>query len=77
MFFFQQIVLEMFQKLLRDVERQQGHMEDVIDGHSDLKPKVTQTAEPGREEQLAAELQQLKQQTGDKVKHLQVGPNII
>ncbi len=52
-------------------------MEDVIDGHSDLKPKVTQTAEPGREEQLAAELQQLKQQTGDKVKHLQVGPNII
>ncbi len=58
--------------MLRDVERQQGHMDDVIDGHSDLKPQVTQVAEPGREDQLAAELQELRQQTADRVKQLQV-----
>ena len=65
--------LRCFQALLRDVEKQQGRMDDVLADQEDLRPaKGAEGEEPTKEEELADELAQLKNDAANKIKRLQV-----
>ena len=64
------IVYQCFQVLLRDVEKQQGRMEGILAENKDLTAREGE--EPTKEDELADELAQLKEETAERIKQLQV-----
>ena len=55
------------------MEKQQGRMDNVLAENKDLRPvKSEESAELSKEDQLADALAQLKDQTAERVKQLQV-----
>lgn len=61
------------QAVLRDVEKQRGHMDDVLAEGAELKPSAPEEpAEPSKEQQLSDQLSKLRDQSAEKVKELQV-----
>ena len=59
--------------MLRDLEKQQGRMDDVLAENQELRPAEGATGkEPSKEDELADELAELKEDTTEKIKRLQV-----
>ena len=67
------ILIQCFQGVLREVEKQQGRMDDILAEHEDLRPTKTGDGDQHtKEDKLADELAQLKDDTAERIKRLQV-----
>ena len=59
--------------MLRDLEKQQGRMDDVLAKNQELRPaEGAEGEESSKEDELADELAQLREDTAEKIKRLQV-----